>query len=155
MRITQFTDYSLRVLIYLGLKEDLATVPEITAAFKTSGHQLVKVVHRLSQEGYLRTYRGKNGGLELAMPPEKIKIGSFIQSFEAMDLLECFDRETNTCPIQGCCQLERALHDAQKAFIQSLNRFTLADFLVPGPLHAERLSRLGLTGPHSLKMKTR
>lgn len=144
MRITQFTDYSLRVLLYLGLKEGLATISEISAAFNISSNHLVKVVHRLSQDGLVKSYKGKNGGIELSVDPEQLRIGELVRRIEPMILLECFDRATNTCPIQGACQLEHALYDAQKAFIESLNRFTLADYLKMGPAKLERMKRLGL-----------
>lgn len=144
MRITQFTDYSLRVLLYLGLKGELATIAEITNAFKISNNHLMKVVHSLSQRGYVRTYKGKNGGLELLVSPSEIRIGDFVNELEPMELLECFNVAINTCPIQGVCKLEHSLHDAQNAFIQTLNRHTLADYLKSGPQTLERMKRLGL-----------
>lgn len=144
MRITQFTDYSLRVLIYLGTKNDLATIGEITRAFKISNNHLMKVAHRLSQEGYIHSLRGKNGGIKLAVPPEEIKIGDFVKKFEPMDLVECFNEHTNTCPIRGVCQLERSLCEAQNDFIQSLNKFTLATYLAPSAAKLERVKRLGI-----------
>lgn len=144
MRITQFTDYSLRVLIYLGLKERTATVAEISRAFKISGHHLVKVVHQLSQDGLIRSFKGRGGGIELAVPPSQIRIGEFIRSREPMDLLECFNLETNTCPIQGACQLEKSLHEAHIAFLDSLNRYTLQDYLVNSAAKKERMRRLGI-----------
>ena len=147
MRITQFTDYSLRVLLYLGTKNDIATVAEITRAFKISNNHLVKVVHRLSREGYVLSQRGKNGGIRLALSPEQIRIGDFVAKFEPMDLLECFNENTNTCPIRGACQLERSLFEAQKDFIHSLNRFTLAAYLEPGPMKSARMKLLCLGEP--------
>lgn len=144
MRITQFTDYSLRVLIYLGLKEETATVAEISKAFNISGHHLVKVVHQLSQDGIIKSFKGRGGGIELAIPPEQIRIGDFIRSREPLDLLECFNQEFNTCPIQGTCQLERSLYEARNAFLESLNRHTLQDYLANSPAKKERMRRLGL-----------
>lgn len=144
MRITQFSDYSMRVLIYTGLKNDLSTISEITKAFGSSRNHLVKVVHRLSQLGYLKSFQGKSGGIRLAVDPNKIKIGNLIKQLEPMNLLECFNKEINTCPIQGVCQLERSLYEARDAFIESLNRYTLADFFSDGPMKRERMRRLGL-----------
>jgi Rrf2 family nitric oxide-sensitive transcriptional repressor len=146
MRITQFTDYSLRVLLYLGLKNDRATIREITEAFRISNNHLMKVVHQLSRDGYINSYKGKNGGIALAVDPTQVRIGDFINSFEPMDLLECFNAETNTCPIRGVCHLEHSLYDARKAFLQSLNRYTLADYLTASPTKTERMKRLGIAG---------
>jgi Rrf2 family nitric oxide-sensitive transcriptional repressor len=145
VRVTLFTDYSLRVLLYLGIKQRKATVAEISKSFRISRNHLVKVVHFLSQKGYVKSYQGKGGGLELAINPADFKVGDFVLSLEPTDLLECFNPTTNTCPIQGVCRLERAFHDARKAFIASLNRFTLQDCLANGPQLEERMIRLGLT----------
>lgn len=144
MRVSQFTDYSLRVLLYLGLKGEKATISEIAAAFGISNHHLMKVVHRLSVEGYVNSFKGKGGGIELARDASSIRVGEFVQAFEPMDLLECFDSATNTCPIQGVCGLERALYTARAAFVASLNQFTLADFLRSSPDRSLRMKRLGI-----------
>lgn len=144
MRITQFTDYSLRVLLYLGLKGQRASVAEITIAFKISRNHLVKVAHGLSTRGYIDSFKGKGGGIALARDPARIRIGEFVRELEPMELLECFNIHTNTCPIQGACLLERVLLDGRKAFVQHLDGFTLADFLQPGRSRDERLRRLGL-----------
>jgi Rrf2 family nitric oxide-sensitive transcriptional repressor len=141
MKITQFTDYSLRVLLYVGLKGERATVNEITRAFRISKNHLVKVVHSLSHRGYIRTHQGKNGGFELALDPSQIRIGEFVKEIEPLLLLECFDADTNTCPIRSFCQLERALVEAQKAFLDSLNRDTLQDYLKSSPMKTERMKR--------------
>lgn len=144
VRITLFTDYSLRVVLYLGLKGDRASVLEITKAFLISRNHLVKVAHQLSRRGYIKSYKGKGGGLTLAVSPEKIRIGDFVRDFEPLDLLECFNHKTNTCPIQGVCQLEHTLHGASRAFLDHLNKHTLADFLKPSPTREARLKLLGL-----------
>ncbi len=144
MRISQFTDYSLRVLLYIGMKEGMATVNEIAEAFNVSQNHLVKVVHHLTRTGYLNSYKGKGGGLKLAKSPTEIRIGDFVHEQEPMSLLECFEPDTNTCPIQGVCGLEKALYEARSAFIESLNRQTLADFLVESREKSERMRRLGL-----------
>lgn len=142
MRITQFTDYSLRVLIYLGLKGEKATVTEISKSFRISRNHLVKVVHALSLRGYVNSFTGRNGGVELALEPSKIIIGRLVEELEPMELLECFNAATNTCPIRGVCQLEGSLVQARNAFLESLKTHTLADFLTPGPSRSERMRRL-------------
>lgn len=144
MRITQFTDYSLRVLLYLGLKGERATVAEITKSFRISRNHLVKVVHHLSQKGYIESFKGKAGGIQLARDPKVIRIGDFVAEMEPLELLECFNPKTNTCPIQGVCRLEQVIHSGAKAFLETLNQNTLGDFLVSSPSREARLARLGL-----------
>lgn len=144
MRISQFTDYSLRTLLYLGLKEELATIAEISKAFKVSQNHMVKVAHRLSQLNYIQSFKGKNGGIKLAKLPAEINIGELVEHLEPMDLLECFNVTTNTCPIQGVCKLEQILHSAQTVFIKELKNHNLESFLKPGRQKQERLRRLGL-----------
>lgn len=130
MQLTQFTDYSLRVLLYLALKNDKATVREIAQNFKISQNHLVKVVHRLSTLGYIESSKGKSGGIRLAREPQDIPIGDAVETFEpSLDLVECFNAKTNTCPIRGVCALENALKSANRNFIEHLNQFTIADFL--------------------------
>jgi len=131
MQLTIYTDYSLRVLLYLGLHpEKRVTISEIADAYSISRNHLVKVVHNLSLEGWIHTIRGKSGGMLLAMPPERINIGAVVRKTEPhMNLLECFDREINTCPIIASCALKRALYQARKAFMDTLDGFTLADVL--------------------------
>lgn len=145
MKISQFTDYSLRVLLYLGMKERLGTIGEIAKSFGVSNNHMVKVVHRLTQRGYVRSYKGKGGGIELAKNPESIRLGEFVSEHEPMELLECFNLATNTCPIQGVCGIEKALYNARKAFLDSLNEVTLADLLVANREKAERMRRLNIS----------
>jgi len=129
MRLNTFTDYSLRVLIYVALQpERRATVDEITAAFGVKRNHLTKVVHFLGRCGWLRTVRGKGGGIQLAVPPEHIGIGDVVRRAEGADLpAECFDREHNRCTIVRACQLKGVLHEAVQAFHAVLDRHTLAD----------------------------
>lgn len=129
MQLTQYTDYSLRVLIYLGSNPDRrCTISEISEAFCINRNHLVKVVHQLSSTGWIKTIRGKSGGMELGMPPAKINIAEVVAFTEpSLDLLECFDVETNTCPILPACALRHALYKAQKAFMDVLAAYSLAD----------------------------
>lgn len=132
MQLTQYTDYSLRVLLYLGLFPDRrCTITEIADAYLINRNHLVKVVHNLSQDGWITTTRGKSGGMVLAFRPEQINIGAVIQRTEPhMNLLECFDHECNTCPITSACILKHGLYKARKAFMDVLCSYTLADVLV-------------------------
>lgn len=129
MRLTQFTDYSLRVLVYVATSPTgRASVGEVAQAFGVSHNHLVKVVHRLGLLGYLETLRGKGGGFLLARRAETIHIGDLVSKTEPdFRLAECFG-EDGACPVaEAPCGLARALDDARQAFIDHLNRYTLAD----------------------------
>lgn len=129
MRLTTFTDYSLRVLIYVAAApEGRATIAQIAAAFHVSEHHLVKVVHLLGQAGFLENRRGRGGGLSLARAPAAINLAEVVRATEGDDrVAECFDRETNACVLAGGCGLQRALREAVRAFYAALGRYTLAD----------------------------
>jgi len=127
MQLTLYTDYSLRVLIYLGLRpNEQATITEIARSYKISRNHLVKVVHNLGNIGYIQTTRGRGGGMTLAMPPSEINIGEVVRKTEPnFDLVECFDKETNTCPIAPGCALIKGLKVARKAFLDVLDSVDL------------------------------
>jgi len=145
MRLTQFSDYSLRVLLYLGLKQDRATVEELARNFKISRNHLTKVVHQLGRQGYISTSKGKGGGFRLSIRPADVRIGDVVKETEPdLHLVECFDRDHNTCPIQGVCTLENLLHKARTAFFNSLNQMTLEDVLKSAG-SSERRRRLNLS----------
>ena len=129
MRLTTFTDYSLRVLMYLASHPDgRATIAGIATAFSISENHLTKVVHFLGREGYLENTRGRGGGLALAKPPTEINIGTVVKLTEGGDVpAECFESETNQCSITADCRLKFALSDAVDAFYASLARHTLED----------------------------
>ena len=131
MQLTQFSDYSLRVLIYLGLRgEQLATIEEIAGAYGISESHLTKVAHKLGQLGVIETVRGRKGGMRLADDPARINIGATIRLTETNRIIvECFDAEHNTCPIAPVCALAGVLGEALAAFLAVLDRYTLADVL--------------------------
>ncbi|MCC6302804.1 MAG: Rrf2 family transcriptional regulator [Gammaproteobacteria bacterium] len=131
MQLTMYTDYSLRVLIYLGLRRDrLSTVSEIAQSYGISRNHLVKVVHNLSTLGFIVATRGKGGGLSLAHPPERIAIGDVVRHTEAnFNVVECFDKKNKACPITPVCRLKSVLGDAADAFLRVLDGYTLADML--------------------------
>jgi Rrf2 family nitric oxide-sensitive transcriptional repressor len=131
MQLTLYTDYSLRVLLYLGLNpRRMATITDIAQSYGISRNHLVKVVHNLATQGFIQTTRGRGGGITLARPPAKINIGDVVRHTEVnFHLVECFDREHNTCPIATACFLKSALYEAQRAFMTVLDRYTLADVL--------------------------
>ncbi len=132
MQLTLYTDYSLRVLVYLGLKEEgLATITEISDNYEISRNHLVKVVHNLSNNGFIHTVRGKGGGMRLAFAPSDINIGTVVRATENnFNIVECFERDTSSCPLTPVCALKGALKEASRNFLAVLDRYTLADVLV-------------------------
>lgn len=129
MRLTLYTDYSLRVLLYLASKEDqLVTISELAEFYKISRNHLVKVVHNLGLNGYISTSRGRHGGIKLARPGQEVSIGEVVRTTEPdFDLLECFNAATDQCVITSSCSLKSVLINAQKTFIGTLDSYTLAD----------------------------
>lgn len=133
MQLTSFTDYSLRVLIYLGSHPDaVATVGAIAEEYAISRHHLTRVVHQLGLKGYIETTRGKGGGFRLARQPERIRIGDVVRDMESgFELAECFRPGDTTCRLLPACALKPVLAEAGRAFLTSLDRYTLADLLPP------------------------
>lgn len=131
MRFTRYTDYALRVLMYLGRKgEDLSTIKEIAARYGISENHLMKVVHQLGRHGYITTIRGRQGGMRLAAAPDKINIGEVVRATEdGLRIVECFDDQSNTCPITKVCGLAGMIDEALAAFLAVLDQKTLADVL--------------------------
>jgi Rrf2 family transcriptional regulator, nitric oxide-sensitive transcriptional repressor len=134
MRLTLHSDYSLRVLLALGVAEGRrGTIGAIAAQYGISRNHLMKVCHRLQQLGYIETVRGKNGGLRLARDPATIRVGDVVRDMEPdLELVECFS-DANRCVITRACRLQHVLADGLKQFFDSLNRNTLADLLEVGP----------------------
>ncbi len=133
MRLTLYTDYCLRVLMFSGIKGDaLSTIREIAAQFGISRSHLVKVVHELGQKGYLETVQGKNGGFRLMRKPSQINIGTVVRdSEEELEVIACLERR-DYCPIQPACVLRNALREATNAFLAVLDQYTLEDLIEPG-----------------------
>lgn len=129
MRLTMYTDYSLRVLLYLSSKDGkVVTISELADYYRISRNHLVKVVHNLGLNGYILTTRGRNGGLKLARPPSDIQIGEVIRSTEPdFDLIECFNPATDKCVISRSCKLKSVIFNAQASFLAELDKYTLAD----------------------------
>lgn len=143
MTLTKFSDYSLRLLIYLGIHGDrLVSVGEVSRAYRVSPHVMVKVVQLLVEQGLIASVRGRNGGLRLNKPPAEINIGRVIRRTEpGWHLVECFDGTNNTCPIDGVCGLKGTLKQAQRAFLNVLDNRTLADFMPRAPALIRLLQR--------------
>jgi Rrf2 family nitric oxide-sensitive transcriptional repressor len=131
MRLTAFTDYSLRVLLFLATApEGRATIAEIARAYGVSQNHLVKVAHLLGREGFLVTTRGRSGGLRLAKAPSAVNVGNVVRVTEGPSVLaECFDPDGGQCPIARVCSLIPMFQQADNAFYGVLDRYTLADLV--------------------------
>lgn len=131
MRLTNFSDYALRVLMYAAARDDrLITIDETAKVYGISRAHLMKVVNQLTRAGYLKAVRGRSGGLTLAKRPDKIRLGDVLRLTEPdFALVECFS-SGNECVITSRCRLRGALKEALGAFMSTLNRYTLADLLL-------------------------
>ena len=132
MRLTLNTDFSLRVLMHVGLCGDkLTRINDIAQSFGISKAHLMKVVNDLSQNGYLETVRGRNGGIRLMREPRHINIGRVVRDTEnQLGVIGCLERR-GYCPIERACVLRSALQDATRAFLAVLDTYTLADLTKP------------------------
>lgn len=131
MQLTLYTDYSLRALLYIGGADGrMVTISEISNYYGVSRNHMVKVVQNLGALGYIKATRGKAGGLRLARAPEDIRISDVVRDTEPhMNIQECFERETNTCPLIDNCRLMGVLYKARQGFMDALAQHTLADML--------------------------
>ncbi len=131
VELTLYTDYALRVLLYLGLREDrICQLGEIADAYGISRHHLLKVVQGLARHGFVRTLRGKSGGVTLARPPHEIDIGRVIRLAEGpIHPVECLRGSANHCVITGACRLTRLFQQATRNFLATFDGVTLADLL--------------------------
>ena len=135
MKLTSFTDYSLRVLMYLAAEPTRrATIAEIAGVFDISEHHLVKVVHFLGKQGWIETVRGKGGGMRLAAAPADINLGEVVRSIEPdFSLVDCLTTG-NSCTLTGSCRLTGIVSGALQSFMAHLDRHSLADLLPPPPV---------------------
>lgn len=133
MRLTVYTDYSLRLLIYLAVGNDrLATIEEIAESYGISRNHLTKVAHQLGIAGYVETVRGRCGGLRLAKTPEAIGLGEVVRYCEPdMAIVTCFDPINAHCAVLSRCVLRGALSQARDAFCDVLDKYSLADLVRP------------------------
>ncbi|NYI00562.1 RrF2 family transcriptional regulator [Cupriavidus plantarum] len=130
MKLTDYTDYALRTLIYIAVHPDgLVTIQQIADSFGIPKNHLIKIVHRLGQEGFLLTLRGRSGGIQLARPASQIGVGAVIRTMEPdFGIVECF-RTGNECLITPVCGLRGVLHEALQAYFDVLDRHTLEDLV--------------------------
>ncbi|WP_372964438.1 Rrf2 family transcriptional regulator [Marinobacter sp.] len=143
MHITRYTDYSLRVLIYLAAQDGdrLSTIQEIADSYGISKNHLMKVVHQLNKKGYIETVRGKKGGMRLHRAQKDVNIGVLVRETEQdLSLVECFSGN-NTCRITPVCGLRNIFDEALQAFLSVLDNYTLAD-VVQGKQESQLLRLL-------------
>lgn len=132
MRLTNYTDYSLRVLIYLAMKPDneLSNIKEIADVYNISKNHLMKVTYELGKMNVIETIRGRNGGIRLAHSPDDINIGEIVRKTEEdFHIVECFDDEHNQCIISPACGLKHVLNKALQAYLAVLDQYTLSDLV--------------------------
>ena len=131
MQLTQFTDYALRTLIYIAIRDgQTCTIAEIADSYQISKNHLMKVVQRLGQLGVVKTLRGKGGGIVLNAKPEALNLGDLVQQLEPhFCMVECFDALNGKCVIAPVCQLKHVLHQATNSFIETLQGYTLKDVI--------------------------
>lgn len=139
MRLTDYTDYALRLLMYLGVHPgQIITVREIAAKHGISHNHLTKIVHQLGVNGVLDTLRGRCGGVRLARPPEQIMLGAVIRLTEPdFQMVDCFS-DTSSCVLSGSCKLKRLLAEATVAYLDRLDRVPLSALLGGATMQAER-----------------
>ncbi len=133
MRLTVYSDYSLRLLMYLAVRpERLVTIAEVAGAYGISRAHLTKVAHQLGQMGFVGTVRGKGGGLRLAREPATIGLGDVVRHTEPdFALVPCLSPGDGSCVILPACVLRHAIEQARDAFLAVLDRYTLADLIRP------------------------
>jgi Rrf2 family transcriptional regulator, nitric oxide-sensitive transcriptional repressor len=143
MQLTLHTDYALRLLMLLAIEPDkLHTIEETALRYDISRNHLMKITQTLVQAGFIESLRGRGGGLRLARAAESINLGAIVRATEdSFALVECFDREQNTCVIASACGLRGPLEEALQAFFAVLNRYSLDD-LVKSPRMLRRMRQL-------------
>jgi len=129
MRLTRFTDNSLRTLIYLALNNNNGvTISEVSKNCAIPRNHLVKVVHALSKKDFIITTRGHGGGLKLIKPASDLSVGNIVRAMEGqLEVIKCF---TPLCPIAPTCKLRNLLSEAMEAFLLVLDKYTIADLII-------------------------
>lgn len=152
MRLTVYTDYALRLLMYLAVKDDgLATITEVAKSYGISKNHLMKVAYQLGVAGYVDTVRGRGGGLRLAKPVADINLGAVVRHTEPdMALVPCLKPVNASCAIKRCCVLRRALEEAGAAFLDVLDGYTLAD-LTPPRTPLRKLLAIDTSAAHAVR----
>ena len=161
MRLTDYTDYTLRVLMYCAAhRERLVTIAELAGHHEVSKNHLMKIVNDLARQGTVETTRGRGGGLRLLKNPSDIHVGDVVRGAETdFRLVECFDRRTNTCTLTPTCRLKKVFSSALQAYLKELDGATLADIAGPAPTSGKpssgRLHPSGAVAPMMAPAKDR
>ncbi len=135
MRLTLYTDLSLRLLMFLALSPDgRGTIQSAAERYRVSRNHLMKVARQLGQSGFIETVRGRGGGLRLGKPATEIRVGDVVRTTEEdFRMVECFDASRNTCGLAPACRLKGVLGEALGAYLAALDKYTLADLTAQGP----------------------
>ena len=141
MRLTAYTNYALRTLMFCALHPgQLVRIEDVSNAYGISRAHLLKAARQLGQLGYLENVRGRSGGVRLGRAPEDIVIGEVVRHTEGdLELVECFNPESNTCPLIGICKLSLLFRTGLQAFFAELDKYTLADMIANGSMLIDRL----------------
>jgi Rrf2 family nitric oxide-sensitive transcriptional repressor len=135
MRLTQWTDYTLRVLMYCAASRERAapvTITEIAESHGISRSHLTKIVQQLAARGWLDTTRGRGGGMRLALPAENLCLGTIVRATETdFAVVECFEPSLNQCRMNPNCRLKGVLNQATQSFLAVLDGVTLEDLVAP------------------------
>jgi Rrf2 family nitric oxide-sensitive transcriptional repressor len=131
MKLTQYSDLGLRLMMYLALRKgESVTIQEVSDRFGVSKNHMVKISHQLTQSGLIESTRGRNGGVRLSRPPESISVKEALHATEDnFDLVECFNALQNRCVISDVCRLSGVLDTALTAFFDVLRDISLADLV--------------------------
>ncbi|WP_426131687.1 RrF2 family transcriptional regulator [Pararhizobium sp. PWRC1-1] len=134
MRLTVYSDYALRLMMYLGLRENgLSTIDDVANAYGISKAHLMKITHELGKKGLIETVRGRQGGMRLGRETKSIRVGEIVRACEPdFALVPCMEADVGiVCAVQPACILKRALAQAGKAFLEVLDGYTLQDLVAP------------------------
>lgn len=146
MKLTNYTNYALRSLQLAALRAPaLVRVDDVTNIHQLSRPHIVKIVHELGKSGYIETVRGRGGGFKLAKPADEIRVGDVVRLTEGpLELVECFNSQSNSCPLIGVCKLSKAIMRATDAFMEVLDEMSIADIAAN---RSELLERINAVNP--------
>ena len=142
MRLTDYTDYTLRVLMFCAQHPERSiTIAELADSHAVSKNHLMKIVNDLARQGLLQTTRGRGGGLRLLKSAADIRIGDVVRQSETdFRMVECFDAQHNACTLTAQCQLKQVIKTALNSYLAELDKVTLADITTPRPATRDTFS---------------
>ncbi|NKX63110.1 Rrf2 family transcriptional regulator [Labrenzia sp. 5N] len=130
MRLSQASDFALRILMATGQSDDPQTVDKLSRQLGLAKSHVMKIVAHLAKGGYLETTRGRGGGIRLAKTPDMIRLGDVVRLIEPdLGVVACLKPEPTVCAFLPRCALKGAMARASEAFLESLNTETLASIL--------------------------